>query len=159
MTFEIAADSTYRPGDKIIFSFNTDFVYKDGPKEGVALLAIQFKNDSVASSTVRMSSNSNYSVTVGDYSRKGIKAIRGFIYLGERRARRDDANREDLRLMFIDNIRMVRMRDNRAQSQTETASQPVNVRRDTIAKDAVKKPAGEAVNVLLYPGGLSQDFP
>ena len=145
MTFEIAADSTYRPGDKIIFSFNTDFVYKDGPKEGVALLAIQFKNDSVASSTVRMSSNSNYSVTVGDYSRKGIKAIRGFIYLGERRARRDDANREDLRLMFIDNIRMVRMRDNRAQSQTETASQPVNVRRDTIAKDAVKKPAGEAV--------------
>ena len=50
MTFEIEADSTYHPGDRIIFSFNSDFVYKGGVKDGMALLAVQFKNDSVASS-------------------------------------------------------------------------------------------------------------
>lgn len=143
MTFEIAADSTYRPGDKIIFSFNTDFVYKDGPKEGVALLSIQLKNDSVASNTVHISSNSNYSVTVGDYGRKGIKAIRGFIYLGDRKVRREDERRENLRLMFVGNIRMVRMRDNREQSTAGMSGQPAMVRRDTTTKRVGNKPVAE----------------
>lgn len=111
MSFEIAADSTYHKGDKIIFSFNCDFVYQNNTsKEGVALLAVQFTNDSIASSTVRMSSNSSYSVTVYDRTKKGIKAVRGFIYLGSRQLSADE-NSNDLRIMFVDNMRLVKMRD------------------------------------------------
>lgn len=109
MTFDIQADSTYHKGDKIIFSFNCDLVSRESGMEGVAVLAVSFKNDSVASSTTRMSSTSNYSVTVNDGDRQGIKSVRGFVYLGRRsRSRHDDG--DGLCLMFLDNIRMVRMR-------------------------------------------------
>jgi len=107
MSFDIAADSTYHKGDRIIFSFNCDFIFRDGAKEAVALLAVEFKNDSIASNVVRMSSNSNYSVSVADNAAKGIKAIRGFLYLDKRKS--DRAN-NDLRLMSVYNIRLVRMR-------------------------------------------------
>ena len=108
MSFELQADSTYREGDRLILSFNCDFLDRGGSRYGMALLVLQFKNDSVASNTVRMSGRSNYSITVADGSGKGIKAIRGFFYLGED-SRRDDAG-SGVRLMFINNIRLVRMR-------------------------------------------------
>ena len=110
MSFEIMADSTYQAGDRIIFSFNCDFIYNEGIKDGRAVLAVQFKNDSVASSMVRMSSNMNYVLTVTDSDKKGIKAIRGFVYLEKSVNYGSSMTNNDLCLMFIDNIRMVRMR-------------------------------------------------
>lgn len=107
MSFDIAADTTYHVGDKIIFSFNCDFIFRDGAKEAVALLAVEFKNDSVASSVVRVSSNSDYSVTVADHSNKGIKSIRGFVYLDRKNKDRTD---NTLRLMSVYNIRLVKMK-------------------------------------------------
>lgn len=135
MTFDIVADSTYHKGDKLIFSFNCDFIYKDGPKEAIALLAVQFKNDSIASNTVRMSSNSNYSVTVSDISNKGIKAIKGFIYLHDRKSDRETTV-NSLRLMFVDNIRLVRLRSTGTPASVQTAPLPNQIRRDT----SIKKP-------------------
>lgn len=73
MSFEIMADSTYQAGDRIIFSFNCDFIYNEGIKDGRAVLAVQFKNDSVASSMVRMSSNMNYVLTVTDSDKKELR--------------------------------------------------------------------------------------
>lgn len=107
MTFNIDADSTYHRGDKIILSFNCDFIYKSGMRNGVALLAVQFKNDSVASSVTHLSSNMDYSVTVSDDNGKGIKSVRGFFYLS---GSNSEEAKPDLRLLFIDKIRMVRMR-------------------------------------------------
>lgn len=109
MSFEMAADSTYHKGDRIIFSFNSDFIFRDGAKEATALLAVEFKNDSIASSFVRVSSNSSYSVTVADNDNKGIKAIRGFVYLDRKNADHKD---NALRLMSVYDIRLVRMRGN-----------------------------------------------
>ncbi len=157
MTFEVAADSTYHPGDKIIFSFNADFVYKDGLKEGVALLAVQFKNDSVASSTVRMSANSNYNVTVSDVNRKGIKAIRGFIYLGNRKRMRDDnEDRNALRLMFIDNIRMVRMRSAGVENVAlpQQSQQSATVQRDSTQGNQKRKPAENVTSMPVHNKGM-----
>lgn len=108
MSFELPADSTYHEGDRLILSFNCNFLDRGSSRYGVALLALQFKNDSVASNTVRMSGNSNYSVTVADGAGKGIKAVRGFFYLGEN-SRREDSDR-GINLMFVNNIRLVRMR-------------------------------------------------
>lgn len=107
MSFDITADSTYHKGDRIIFSFNSNFIFKEGVKEGIAMLAVQFENDSVASSTVHISSNSNYSVTVSDGHNNGIKAIRGFVYLDKKFS---EEKRNSLKLMFVDGIRLVRMR-------------------------------------------------
>lgn len=154
MTFEIEADSTYHPGDRIIFSFNSDFVYNGGMKEGMALLAVQFDNDSVASNTVRMAASSNYSVTVTDIHHKGIKAIRGFIYLGEGRRPRDMEDGNSLRLMFIDNIRMVRMRNAVEANQPSVPGRSVTVGRDTTKSDAAQKPSVQSAPTPVQDNGF-----
>lgn len=133
MTFDIAADTTYHKGDKIIFSFNSDFIFRDGTKDATALLAVEFKNDSIASSYVRVTSNSSHSVTVADNDNKGIKAIRGFVYLNRKNADRAD---NALRLMSIYNIRLVRMRSNGQPVQKPSATENIK-KEDTLAKPRV----------------------
>lgn len=117
MSFSMDADSSYHKGDKIIFSFKSIVIGRDGVKEGVALLAVQFDNDSVASNRVRISSDMSYSVSVSDNGMKGIKAIRGFITVMPY----NNAERETpLGLMFIDDIKIVRKRTNGDKSPTPT---------------------------------------
>jgi len=147
-SFEIKADSTYHKGDRIILSFNCDFVYNGGGKDACALLAVEFKNDSVASSIVRMSSNSNYTVTVSDNNQKGIKAIRGFIYLESNNDGFMGGN--ELCLMFVDNIRMVRMRGVSSISPTQT----VGIGGSTIGVDSVRNHVGADVR-----GGVTNSSP
>lgn len=133
MSFDFEADSTYHAGDRLIFSFYSDFLYRSGMKDATAMLAVQFKNDSVASKTVRMTSNANYSVTVSDDNRKGIKSVRGFIYLSDRKTTGDDDyERNNLRLMFVNNIRLVRMRANVIEQQRDGGDR--NTARDTVSK-------------------------
>lgn len=131
MSFDIAADTTYHKGDKIIFSFNCDFIFRDGSKEAMALLSVVFKNDSVASSVVRIYSNSDYSVTVADNSDKGIKSIKGFIYLDKQKT---DWDNNILRLMSVYNIRLVKMR-----GQGQSVGNP-SANRNMNMKDTALKP-------------------
>lgn len=144
MTFDITADSTYQKGDKLIFSFNCDFVYKEGGKNAIALLAVQFKNDSVASSTVRMSSNSNYSVTVSDGAMLGIKSIKGFIYLDNRTLRREPEGGNNLKLMFVNNIRLVRLRNKGNATNVQAPATSNQLRIDT-SSNKVKSIPSEKV--------------
>lgn len=143
MTFDFAADSTYREGDKLIFSFNCDFIYNEGGRNAIALLAVQFRNDSIASSTVRMSSNSNYSVTVADASNLGIKAIRGFIYLDDRTLGREPEGRNSLKMMFVNNIRLVRLRSNGKSPIPQPAMTVNQIKRDTSVKNVEPSPGNK----------------
>lgn len=130
MSFEINADSTYHNGDKLIFSFNSNFIFKDGVRDGVAMLAIQFKNDSIASTVIHLSSNSSYSLTVSDTENNGIKAIRGFIYLNKSTF---EQSNNSLSLMSISNIRLIRMRNNGLNNPSKADNQtPGN--RDTLQR-------------------------
>lgn len=131
MSFEITADSTYHKGDKLIFSFNSNFIFKDGTRDGVAMLAVQFKNDSIANSVIHLSSNTNYSITVADTENNGIKAIRGFIYLNKSLS---DQNKNSLNLMSIDRIRLIRMRNNGRTNPSGTDN-PTENNRETLQKN------------------------
>lgn len=128
MAFEIPADSSYHKGDKIIFSFKTDFIYKSGTREGRALLAIEYKNDSIGSRNISISSNNDYSIMVSDDNHKGIKAIRGFVYLYDKN-KNEYSN--ELRLMSIYNIRLVRMRD-------RGEATPFKTNNATVGSDSMK---------------------
>lgn len=141
MSFDLPVDSTYHKGDRLILSFNCNFLDRGGARYGVALLALQFDNDSVASNTVRMTGNSNYSVTVSDGAGKGIKAVRGFFYLGED-SRRDDTDR-GVSLMFVNGIRLVRMRGSVAKP-VDTGTQLRPATADTaLHKPSVSVPSGK----------------
>lgn len=103
-SFYIKADSAYHKGDKLILSFDTQFIFQDGYKDGVAMLSVKFSNDSIAARTIHLSSSSHYTLAVNDDSRLGIKEIRGFISLQNP----IDASSTTLKLMFVSNVRLVR---------------------------------------------------
>lgn len=134
MSYKVAADTSFHKGDRVILSFDTHFIFQDGYKDGVAMLAMRLGNDSVVSRTVHLASNSRYSLELTDRDKLGIKAVSGFIYLS------DDANSTEttLKLLFINNIRLVRFHESNAKEGTDnSAVKPVggdtsNVRSENI---------------------------
>jgi len=134
MTFHIAADTTYHKGDRIILSFNSDFIFKEGIRDAIAMLAVQFSNDSVACNAMHISSNAKHNVSVSDNERLGIKSIRGFFYLPK-----DSRNNQPtLRVLSITNVSMVRF---------HTKEEP---------KEEATTPAKQAKPDSIHKGGATQ---
>lgn len=107
LSFDMTTDSTFHVGDKIIMNFDTRFLWQEGIKDGVLLLAATFGNDSVASRIVHISTSSHYNISVEDDKNKGIKRINGCFYLSAG----NDGNKVNstLKLLFINNIALIRM--------------------------------------------------
>ena len=61
-----------------MLDFNSDFIYQDGMRDGVAMLSVTFNNDSIASQTIHISSAVHNTLTIYDDNRLGIKAVNGF---------------------------------------------------------------------------------
>lgn len=106
LTFHITDDSLFRKGDKLLLSFDANFVYQDGSKDGVAMMAIKFDNDSVANRVIHMSSSTSYVIQMTDQLNAGIKEVRGFIYLGN-----NDPQTTTLKLLFLDRLQLIRMHE------------------------------------------------
>ena len=106
-SFSIKADTAYHAGDRIILNFDCNFIYQDGMRNGCAMLAVVFKNDSVASSYVMLTAANHYSITVEDRNRLGIKQVKGYFMLANSQSNMESAT--TLQLMFLNNIQMVRM--------------------------------------------------
>ena len=78
-SFSQPADTSLRKGDRIIFSCNALWAYREGSKSGVMQLSVHFAGDSVASTTHHFYANGVQEAVlfVGDAP---IKSISGFIY-------------------------------------------------------------------------------
>lgn len=105
LSYNVKADTAFHKGDRIVLSFDTRFIYQDGTKDGVAMLALRLDNDSVVSRCIHMSSASHYTLNVSDDKKVGIKEVYGFIFL----AKGQDTSSSIMKLMFVDNIRLVKM--------------------------------------------------
>ncbi len=103
-SFCLKADTAYHKGDRMILSFNSQFIFQDGYKDGVAMLAVRFCNDSVGVRTIHIQEANRYDLTVDDDEGLGIKEVRGFFCLQNQ----PSASLTTLKLMFITNIRLVR---------------------------------------------------
>ena len=111
-SYSIKTDTAYHKGDRLVLNFDAQFIFQEGMRDGVAMLAVVFGNDSVASQNVRMSSSNHYSVQVGDDKHLGIKEIKGFFLLN------NGANNplqisSTLRMMILHNIHLVRIHESK----------------------------------------------
>lgn len=108
LKFYFATDTTYRKGDRFIFSFKTDFLYQDGARNGYAVISIKFKNDSVATRSTYLSSSSQYTLELSDDNLLGVKEIRGFI-MQRKSNSKTDRNNQTLRMMVVSDIKLIKM--------------------------------------------------
>lgn len=117
-SFILDADTTFHKGDSFMLDFNAEFIYQDGMRDGVAVLAIQFKNDSVASQMIRIQNKQHYSLTVADRDSLGIKRVKGYFLLNKGNFSSDNSQ-TTLKLMFIQNIKLVRMHPQKKKEEKE----------------------------------------
>lgn len=83
MYFSLACDSSYHPGDRLQWVFNTTFIYSEGARQAMAVISIRYVNDSVESRYMPVYSGGKQVLEVGGNTNLPIKNVSGFIYQEE----------------------------------------------------------------------------
>lgn len=107
--FTIPVDTSYQKGDKLMLDFDVQFIYQDGMRDGVVMLAVTFKNDSVSSTNVRLTNSQHYSLQIEDNDSLGIKSIKGYFLLNDGDFFSGSTSVTTLKLMFVQNVKFVRL--------------------------------------------------
>ena len=89
-------------------------------RDGIVVLAVTFANDSVASQLLHIQNSQHFNIQLEDRDRVGIKAIKGYFLLGQ--GNDVGSSETTLRLLIIDNIKMVRMHIRESITSTNLSS-------------------------------------
>ncbi|EKC81202.1 lipoprotein, partial [human gut metagenome] len=116
------------------------FIFQDGMRDGIALLAVQFKNDSVAQTVIHIQSAQHYSVELADNDSLGIKCIKGYFMLNEGGFSSDAGSLTTLKLMFVNKIRLIRMHPKKVVPVSSAASSD-SAKVDTARKTRIPGPS------------------
>lgn len=132
-SYVIPADSTIKKGDRLTMQFSTQFVYQDGMRDVVAVMAVTFQNDSVASETRHATQQGTTSFSIQDDQHLGIKKVSGYFIVG---SNLNDVPSSTVRLASISNVRIVIAHEEKKAEEKESDKEAndslKNVRRDSI---------------------------
>ena len=106
MSFSLKADSSFHKGDAVMLNFFSQYIVQDGMRDAIAVLAVRFSNDSIATQTQHVMDNFSNSLRIDDNAKLGIKEVKGFIML---MPPTDAASASALRLLFLYNFRLLRL--------------------------------------------------
>lgn len=104
-TFNLKVDTAYHKGDRLVLSFDSQFILQDGMRNLVVGLVVTFANDSTVQQVHPVSGDMRETLMVEDHDSIGIKAVRGFFLLG----RSNPAPTTTLTLFFAENIKLMRI--------------------------------------------------
>lgn len=105
-SFAFDADTTFRKGDQFILTFNTRFIFQDGMRDAIALVALTFTNDSTASQILRLSVDNTFRIDISDDRRLGVKRVTGYFLLNR------NTNKESLttlKLLYVNQLALLRI--------------------------------------------------
>lgn len=132
--FNIKVDSTFHKGDRLMLDFDAQFIYQDGMRNGVAMLAVQFGNDSIAQRTIMIQSTQHYSVELSDADSLGIKSVKGYFMLMNGDNGTGVSSQTTLKLMFLEHIKLIRMHPQKpvaAPSGSSSSASSDSLRKDS----------------------------
>lgn len=144
-SFNLDVDSAYHKGDCLMLDFDSQFIYQDGMRDGLAVLAVQFANDSTAQSIVHISGSQHYSIQVTDNENLGIKAVKGYFLLSDGGFSSGDVSTTTLKLMFLEHIKLIRMHPQKVEEPKDVASG------DSAKVDSLPRPNGAPIRPLGKP--------
>ncbi len=133
-SFDIKVDSTFHKGDRLMLDFDAQFIYQDGMRNGVAMLAVQFGNDSIAQRTIMIQSSQHYSVELSDADSLGIKSVKGYFMLMNDDNGTGVSSQITLKLMFLEHIKLIRMHPQKPVAAPAVSSPSVSS--DSLRKDS-----------------------
>lgn len=105
-SFHLKPDAKAQKGDDYVLTLHSNFIFQDGMRDGIVALALVFKNDSVASRVLHVSSSYDQQVALTDADSLGVKEIRGYFMLNKN----NQMNRSTttLQLVSFDKIHLLR---------------------------------------------------
>ena len=133
-SFDIKVDSTFHKGDRLMLDFDAQFIYQDGMRNGIAMLAVQFGNDSIAQRTIMIQSTQHYSVELSDADSLGIKSVKGYFMLMNGDNGTGVSSQTTLKLMFLEHIKLIRMHPQKPVAAPAGSSPSVSS--DSLRKDS-----------------------
>lgn len=133
-SFDIKVDSTFHKGDRLMLDFDAQFIYQDGMRNGVAMLAVQFGNDSIAQRTIMIQSTQHYSVELSDADSLGIKSVKGYFMLMNDDNGTGVSSQTTLKLMFLEHIKLIRMHPQKPMAAPSGSSPSASS--DSLRKDS-----------------------
>lgn len=138
-SFDIKVDSTFHKGDRLMLDFDAQFIYQDGMRNGVAMLAVQFGNDSIAQRTIMIQSTQHYSVELSDADSLGIKSVKGYFMLMNDDNGTGVSSQTTLKLMFLEHIKLIRMHPQKpvaAPSGSTSSASSDSLRKDSASSSS-----------------------
>lgn len=154
-SFDIKVDSTFHKGDRLMLDFDAQFIYQDGMRNGVVMLAVQFGNDSIAQRTIMIQSTQHYSVELSDADSLGIKSVKGYFMLMNGDNGTGVSSQTTLKLMFLEHIKLIRMHPQRPVAAPSGSSPSVSsdsLRKDSASSDGKPlKPLREMKPMVAEP--------
>ena len=147
-SFQLKADTTFRPGDSFIWRFRTQFVARGMSNEAVALLNFYYEGDTVASVSelLRTSPKNELWHRPGrELDTVPLRSVSGFVFLPT------DPYSDVPKPMLISEIQLIRMHKRRVE---ESVQQPL----DTLQADTLTEVTQDDV-VRLTPRQLRESQP
>lgn len=149
-SFDIKVDSTFHKGDRLMLDFDAQFIYQDGMRNGVAMLAVQFGNDSIAQRTIMIQSTQHYSVELSDADSLGIKSVKGYFMLMNGDNGTGVSSQTTLKLMFLEHIKLIRMHPQKPVAAPAGSSSSVSS--DSLRKDSASSASSSSSSSGEKPG-------
>lgn len=131
VSFTIAADSSFKAGDRFVMYFNTNWLYSEGAREGVVSIRVKYINDSIVVKNQFLYSSGVQTVEFGGVDLP-VKDISGFFYQPGSALRKP-------RLMLLSDIILLRIHKARVQT---APVENVKLSSDSAGRHSVKPDSG-----------------
>lgn len=136
-TFTMEADTSFYPGDDVLWQFNNFYVYQEGGREAYAALIVRYDNDSIASVYQNLSISSTADLSIRTPGKERIRSLTGFIYLPNT----DEKQNKTFRMMLVNSFKLVRFHKKDDQEQRDSLVQTKDSLRqdsDSLAHDSLR---------------------
>ena len=115
--FDIKADTAYHKGDRLVLSFDSQFIVQEGMRNAVVVLSVTYANDSINTQYQQISSDSHQTLTIDSGDSLRIKHIRGYFLM-----LKGQQPTTTFKLLILRNIHLVRMHVRKGESTTPNDS-------------------------------------
>ena len=111
LSYDITPDSTFQDGDNISLQCDAKFVFQDGYRAMIMVMAVTYDNDSIVTATSHINNDGHGIVTVNnEHDRLHIKNIKGFLMLEKNlEAVTTQQVSTTLRLVSLRNIKLLHL--------------------------------------------------
>lgn len=135
LQFYQKADSSYHAGDRFLLTFDNTYLSQSGNKQTVVYMAVTYENDSTAAQNGTVYSMGTTSLRI-PAAHERVKEIRGYILMG---SRMEDNASNDLCLLFLDRIQLIRFHTQDPSEQPAPQMDSVKIQKPDSLKPRVHR--------------------